>query len=392
MYHFLKENNPSPNLKNLEKWDLSDKNLALSSEKYQKEVSYFSLTNKDEYSTKISFFELQKIALSPVISIVLFIRLCLKNLIKTVNLQFQIIIGFKSFFMQIIDGNKVSQQIRDQIKQETLKLVSQGFRAPHLSAILVGNDGASMAYVGAKERDCMAIGFGSSVHKLPENTTQEELIELIHTINQSNDTDGLIVQLPLPKHISEKDITDAIHPSKDVDGFTPFNFGLVARGEGGYIPATPFGILKLLESYNIETSGKHCVVIGRSNIVGRPMSILMSQAGPVGNATVTLCHSKTKNLEFFTQMADIIIVAIGKPGFLDASMVKEGAVVIDVGISRVEDKSNSKGYVLKGDTNFDSLSTKCSALTPVPGGVGPMTRVGLLLNTLQAYKTKNKLA
>lgn len=285
-----------------------------------------------------------------------------------------------------IDGNAVAKQIKVNLKEQTVKIVLAGKRPPHLTAVLVGNDGASQTYVASKEKDCFEIGFGSEVIRLPETTSEKELLELIDKINNSEKTDGLIVQLPLPKHISEKKVTDAIASHKDVDGFTPLNFGLVARGEGGFIPATPFGIMKLLEFYQIETSGKHCVVIGRSNIVGRPMSILLSQSGTVGNCTVTLCHSRTQNLEFFTKNADIVVVATGNPGFLKGTMLKQGATVIDVGITRVDDSSHPRGFVLKGDVDFDSLSEVCHAATPVPGGVGPMTRVGLMLNTLEAFK------
>jgi methylenetetrahydrofolate dehydrogenase (NADP+)/methenyltetrahydrofolate cyclohydrolase len=284
-----------------------------------------------------------------------------------------------------IDGNHVAQNIKETLKKKTSELILQGKRAPHLTAILVGDDGASQTYVAAKAKDCAYIGFGSEIIRLPETTTEETLLSHIKAINESENTDGLIVQLPLPKHISEQRITDAISVHKDVDGFTPGNFGLVCRGEGGYIPATPYGIIKLLEAYNIETRGKHCVVIGRSNIVGRPMSILLSQPGPQGDATVTICHRHTADLTMWCKQADIIVIAVGKPGMLKASMLKAGAVVIDVGITRVSTLANTKGYELKGDADFDDISTICSAATPVPGGVGPMTRVGLMLNTFDAY-------
>ncbi len=284
-----------------------------------------------------------------------------------------------------IDGNHVAQNIKETLKKKTSELISQGKRAPHLTAILVGDDGASQTYVAAKAKDCAYIGFGSEIIRLPETTTEETLLSHIKAINESENSDGLIVQLPLPKHISEQRITDAISVHKDVDGFTPGNFGLVCRGEGGYIPATPYGIIKLLEAYNIETRGKHCVVIGRSNIVGRPMSILLSQPGPQGDATVTICHRHTADLTMWCKQADIIVIAVGKPGMLKASMLKAGAVVIDVGITRVSTLANTKGYELKGDADFDDISTICSAATPVPGGVGPMTRVGLMLNTFDAY-------
>lgn len=291
-----------------------------------------------------------------------------------------------------IDGVKVAKEVKEKLREETNQIVNSGRRAPHLTAILVGLDGASQTYVASKEKDCQEVGFGSEVIRLPETTSEAKLLALIEKINQSETTDGLIVQLPLPKHISEKKVTDSISSFKDVDGFTPFNFGLVTRGEGGYIPATPFGILKLLEFYKIETKGKHVVVLGRSNIVGRPMSILLSQATPTGNATVTLCHSRTQNLEFYTKHADIVVVAIGIAEFLKGDMLKPGATVIDVGITRVADSSKPKGYVLKGDADYASLEGVCHAATPVPGGVGPMTRIGLMINTLDAYKKKFNLA
>lgn len=290
--------------------------------------------------------------------------------------------------MQILDGNSASQHIRNQLKEETAQWVAQGNRPPHLTAILVGTDGASQTYVASKARDCAYIGFGSEVIRLPEHTTEEALLHRIHQINVSDHTDGLIVQLPLPKHISEQKVTDSISPLKDVDGFTPANFGKVARGEGGYIPATPFGILKLLEHYQIQTQGKHCVVVGRSNIVGRPMSILLSQGGPYGDATVTLCHRKTPDLAYFTRQADILIVAVGIPGLIQAQHLKPGAVVVDVGITRVNNPSTAKGYELKGDVDFSAVVEHCAAITPVPGGVGPMTRVGLMINTMHAYKQR----
>ena len=282
--------------------------------------------------------------------------------------------------MELLNGNEVSNLIRASIKEEVLKRKAEGKKTPHLAAILVGADGASMTYVAAKEKDCIEVGFDSTVLRFDASISEEALIAEVEKINQDKNIDGLIVQLPLPKHINEKSITEAISYKKDVDGFHPMNVGMMFKGLKTFLPATPFGILKLIEHYQIETSGKNCVIIGRSDIVGKPMSALMLQK----NCTVTVCHSKTKNLSDFTRHADIIIAAIGVPLFLKADMVKEGAVVIDVGITRVDNPTNKKGYSLKGDVDFEALASKCSFITPVPGGVGPMTRVGLLLNTLDA--------
>jgi methylenetetrahydrofolate dehydrogenase (NADP+)/methenyltetrahydrofolate cyclohydrolase len=282
--------------------------------------------------------------------------------------------------MELLNGNEVSNLIRASIKEEVLKRKAEGKKTPHLAAILVGADGASMTYVAAKEKDCIEVGFDSTVLRFDASISEEALIAEVEKINQDKNIDGLIVQLPLPKHINEKRITEAISYKKDVDGFHPMNVGMMFKGIKTFLPATPFGILKLIEHYQIETSGKNCVIIGRSDIVGKPMSALMLQK----NCTVTVCHSKTKNLSDFTRQADIIIAAIGVPLFLKADMVKEGAVVIDVGITRVDNPTNKKGYSLKGDVDFEALASKCSFITPVPGGVGPMTRVGLLLNTLDA--------
>ncbi len=286
--------------------------------------------------------------------------------------------------MQILDGNLVSKALKANIKIEVDNLKSQGVKTPHLAAILVGADGASMTYVGAKEKDCKEVGFDSTVLRFDADISENDLLAEIEKINNNDSIDGLIVQLPLPKHINEKKITETINWKKDVDGFHPMNVGLMFKGLPCYLPATPFGIIKLLEYYQIETAGKSCVVIGRSDIVGKPMSILMLQK----NCTVTICHSKTKNLTELTQQADIVIAALGIPEFLKKEMVKEGAIVIDVGISRVNDASSAKGYSLKGDVDFANVSPKCSYITPVPGGVGPMTRVGLMLNTLEAVKRK----
>ncbi|MFN4082946.1 MAG: bifunctional 5,10-methylenetetrahydrofolate dehydrogenase/5,10-methenyltetrahydrofolate cyclohydrolase [Bacteroidia bacterium] len=284
--------------------------------------------------------------------------------------------------MEILNGNKVSRLIRYEIRQEVNKMLAEGKKAPHLAAILVGDNGASHTYVSAKAKDCTEVGFNSTVLHFEEKITQQQLIAEIQKININHDIDGLIVQLPLPKHIDTNTITQAIDWRKDVDGFHPMNVGLMFKGLDCFLPATPFGIIKLLEHYNISLEGKHAVVIGRSDIVGKPISSLLLQK----NCTVTTCHSKTKNLEAYTIEADIIIAALGIPLFLKPQMVKQGAVVIDVGITRVEDKNSNTGYKLLGDADFDSIKDKCSFITPVPGGVGPMTRVALLLNTLRAAK------
>lgn len=289
--------------------------------------------------------------------------------------------------MQLLNGNEVSKHIRQQIKVEVDQMLKQGKKVPHLAAILVGNDGASQTYVAAKAKDCQEVGFESTVLRFDESISEAELLQEVNKINDNPAIDGLIVQLPLPKHIQTNLITQAIHWQKDVDGFHPMNVGLMFKGLPCYLPATPMGVIKLLEHYKVEMSGKHCVVIGRSDIVGKPMSALMLQQ----NATVTICHSKTKNIESFISQADIIIAALGIPDYVNASMVKEGAVVVDVGITRVEDITTKSGFRLKGDVKFDEVSPKASWITPVPGGVGPMTRVGLLLNTLNAVKLKSKV-
>jgi methylenetetrahydrofolate dehydrogenase (NADP+) / methenyltetrahydrofolate cyclohydrolase len=286
--------------------------------------------------------------------------------------------------MNLLNGNEVSQVIRLQIKDEVSKIKSEGKKVPHLAAFLVGEDGASKTYVAAKERDCQEVGFDSTVLRFDVSITETELLIEIEKINNNPEIDGLIVQLPLPKHINEKKITESISYKKDVDGFHPYNVGLMFKGLPTFLPATPYGIIKLLEHFQIETSGKHCVVIGRSDIVGKPMSALMLQK----NCTVTVCHSRTIDLSKYTLDADIVIAAIGSPKFLKANMIKEGAVVIDVGITRVDDANSKKGFRLLGDVDFEDLSEKVSWITPVPGGVGPMTRVGLLLNTLEALGRK----
>ena len=290
----------------------------------------------------------------------------------------------------ILDGKSLALKLRGDIRAEVDSLRAKGLRSPHLAAILVGEDGASKTYVNSKEKDCEYVGFYSSVHRLPADTSEADLQKLIQSINQNADIDGLIVQLPLPKHIDATKITEAINPEIDVDGFHTISVGKLTKNEDTYISATPFGVIKLLEEYGIETKGKHCVVIGRSNIVGRPMSILMSRGGNPGECTVTLCHRYTKDIAMYTQMADIVIVAVGIPEFLKGDMIKPGAVVIDVGITRV-DSDNEKGYELMGDVDYNAVKSQCSAITPVPGGVGPMTRYGLLFNTLKSYKKKQGL-
>jgi len=288
--------------------------------------------------------------------------------------------------MVLIDGKATANQIKNEIAEEVKAIKSKGERAPHLAAVLVGNDGASLTYVGSKVRSCEKVGFDSSLIRLPEETTEAELLAKIAELNQDDTLDGYIVQLPLPKHIDEEKVLLAIDPKKDVDGFHPSNFGRMALELETFIPATPFGIMQLIERYDIDTQGKHVVVIGRSHIVGRPISILMSQKGAYGNATVTVAHSRTKDLKALTQQADIIVSALGVPGFVTADMVKEGVVIIDVGITRVEDASKEKGYYITGDVDFDSVAPKASYITPVPGGVGPMTIAMLLKNTLLARK------
>jgi len=287
----------------------------------------------------------------------------------------------------IIDGKGLALKLRSKIKEEVSQFKNEGHRSPHLAAILVGDDGASQTYVASKERDCQFVGFDSTVHKLPADTSEQALLDLISSINATDSIDGLIVQLPLPKHMDASKITEAIDPQIDVDGFHTISVGRLTKNEDTYISATPFGVMMMLAEYGIETKGKHCVVIGRSNIVGRPMSILMSRGGYPGESTVTLCHRYTQDLASHTSRADIVIVAVGIPHFLKGDMVKEGAVVIDVGITRVA-ADNQKGYALQGDAEFDTLVDKCAAITPVPGGVGPMTRYGLLFNTLKSYKSK----
>lgn len=289
--------------------------------------------------------------------------------------------------MILIDGNKVAANIKAEIAEKVLAIKEQGGKIPHLSAILVGHDGGSETYVAFKIKDCEAVGFKSSLYRFEDDVTEAELLQKVTDLNNDDDVDGFIVQLPLPKHISEQKVIEAIDPRKDVDGFHPINVGRMVIGLPSFISATPYGIVELLKHYNIETSGKNCVVVGRSNIVGRPMSVLMSQKEM--NTTVTVAHSRTKNLKEVCASADILIAALGSPEFIKADMVKEGAVVIDVGTTRVPSNETKSGFRLKGDVKFDEVADKCSYITPVPGGVGPMTRVALLKNTLLAATQKD---
>lgn len=288
--------------------------------------------------------------------------------------------------MILIDGKQTAEEIKKEIAQEVNQIVAQGNRAPHLAAVLVGHDGGSETYVAFKIKDCEEVGFRSSLIRFEDDVTEETLLAKVHELNQDADLDGFIVQLPLPKHISEQKIIEAINPAKDVDGFNPENVGRLVLGLPAFLSATPFGIVELLKRYKIPTSGKNCVIVGRSNIVGRPLSILMSQKAV--NATVTVAHSQTKDLEKVCSQADILIAALGSPEFITARMVKEGAVVIDVGTTRVKSPETKSGWRLKGDVKFDEVAPKCAYITPVPGGVGPMTRVSLLLNTLLAVKKR----
>ena len=288
----------------------------------------------------------------------------------------------------LIDGKKTAQDIKNEIAARVAEIKQVGGKQPHLAAILVGEDGASQTYVGAKVKACEEVGFTSTLVRLAAEVSEEELLRTVEEINQNPDIDGLIVQLPLPAHISVDKVTNRIRPEKDVDGFTPANVGRMTLNWPAYVAATPYGIVELLKRYQIETSGKHCVVIGRSHIVGSPMSILMARNGYPGNATVTLTHSRTKDLAAICKTADILIVAIGKPEFVTADMVKPGAVVIDVGIHRIADETKKTGFRLIGDVKYDEVAPLASAITPVPGGVGPMTIAALLYNTLQSAEKK----
>jgi methylenetetrahydrofolate dehydrogenase (NADP+)/methenyltetrahydrofolate cyclohydrolase len=288
--------------------------------------------------------------------------------------------------MQKIDGKAVSEQVKLEIAQEVEEIKAKGGKIPHLAAVLVGNDGGSITYVNHKVKACERVGFKSTLVREEDTISEEKLLDIVDKLNNDADIDGFLVQLPLPGHISEQKVIEAVKPEKDVDGFHPINVGRMVIGLPSYVSATPSGIMELLKRYQIETSGKHCVVLGRSNIVGRPMSVLMSRKGEPGNATVTVCHSRTKNLEEICGQADILIAALGTPGFVTANMVKEGAVVIDVGTTRVKSDKTKSGWKLRGDVDFDAVAPKCSFITPVPGGVGPMTIASLLKNTLLASK------
>ena len=291
--------------------------------------------------------------------------------------------------MQILDGQLVSQHTKDDLKLKVAHLKTEGRKIPHLAAILVGANGASETYVGSKVRACNEIGYKSTLMRLSDDISEFKLLSLIEELNVDPDVDGILVQLPLPKHISDEKVINAISPSKDVDGFHPQNVSKMIQGLPTMVPATPYGILLLLEHYKIQTNGMHAVVIGRSNIVGRPMSVLLSANGYPGNCTVTICHSHTRNLEEICRSGDLVVAALGRAGFVKADMIKEGAVVIDVGISRVPDASKKSGYAIKGDVNFQEVAPKCSYITPVPGGVGPMTIAALMRNTLKACMQMN---
>jgi len=291
--------------------------------------------------------------------------------------------------MQILDGKIVSQSVKDLLKTKTAALKAAGKKIPHLAAVLIGSNGASETYVASKVKTCEEIGYKSTLLRFDENISEAELLAVIEKINNDADVDGILVQLPLPKQISEEKVISLINPDKDVDGFHPVSVGRLVQGLPTFIPATPYGIMLMLEHYKIETAGKHAVVIGRSNIVGRPMSILLSQNTNPGNCTVTVCHSRTTNLKAICLQADIIVAALGKPGFLTADMVKDGAVVIDVGITRIADTSKKSGFAIKGDVDFENVAHKCSYITPVPGGVGLMTIGALMMNTYNAALKNN---
>lgn len=291
--------------------------------------------------------------------------------------------------MEILDGKKVSQAVKDQLKIDVAQLYTEGKKVPHLAAILVGNDGASETYVASKVKSCEEVGFKSTLIRFDADISEHLLLEKIQELNDDPDVDGILVQLPLPKHVSDEHVINTIDPDKDVDGFHPVSVGRMVQGLPTFIPATPHGIMLMLEHYKINTVGMHAVVIGRSNIVGRPMSILLSENKNPGNCTVTLCHSKTKNIAELCRNADIIVAALGRPGFVTADWVKEGAIVIDVGITRVADATKKSGFRLRGDVDYESVAPKCSWITPVPGGVGPMTIAALLNNTYRSCLMKN---
>ncbi len=290
--------------------------------------------------------------------------------------------------MILLDGKTASQAVKESLQQRVTSLTAAGHKKPHLAAVLVGTNGASETYVASKVKNCEEIGFTSTLVRLDENVAESVLLAEIEALNNNDDIDGILVQLPLPKQINEQKVIEAISPAKDVDGFHPVSVGKLVQGLNTFIPATPYGVMLMLEHFNIDTKGKHAVVVGRSNIVGRPMSILLSSNTKYGNCTVTICHSHTKNLTEICRQADILVAALGRPEFVTADMVKEGAVVIDVGITRVEDATAKKGYRIKGDVAFAEVAAKAGAITPVPGGVGLMTIAGLLKNTLQAYENR----
>jgi methylenetetrahydrofolate dehydrogenase (NADP+)/methenyltetrahydrofolate cyclohydrolase len=303
---------------------------------------------------------------------------------KKNRLLWSLILGYFCS-MLVLDGKIAAAAVKASLQKQTAAIAANGKRAPHLAAILVGNNGASETYVASKVKNCEETGFLSSLIRLDENVSEEILLDTIQKLNKDNTVDGILVQLPLPKHISDQKVIEAIDPKKDVDGFHPVNVGKLVQGLETFIPATPYGIMLLLEHFNIDTKGKHAVVVGRSNIVGRPMSILLSSNVNKGNCTVTICHSHTPNIESFCKDADILVAALGKPGFITANMVKPGAVIIDVGITRVADETTKSGFRIKGDVAYNEVSEVASAITPVPGGVGLMTIAGLLKNTMQAY-------
>lgn len=291
--------------------------------------------------------------------------------------------------MQILDGNLAAKAIKEELKLKVAQLVTEGKKVPHLAAVLVGNNGASETYVGSKVKTCEEIGFKSTLIRLEDTISEFKLLNVIEELNNDIDIDGILVQLPLPKHISDEKVINAIHPSKDVDGFHPVSIGRLVQGLPSFVPATPHGIMLMLQHYKIDTKGLHAIVIGRSNIVGRPMSILLSGNSNPGNCTVTICHSHTRNLKEICLQGDIIVAALGKPGFVKGDMVKPGAIVIDVGITRVEDASKKKGYAIKGDVSFDEVAPHASYITPVPGGVGPMTIAALMNNTYRACRERD---
>ena len=303
---------------------------------------------------------------------------------KKNRLLWSLILGYFCC-MLVLDGKIAAAAVKASLQKQTAAIAANGKRAPHLAAILVGNNGASETYVASKVKNCEETGFLSSLIRLDENVSEEILLDTIQKLNKDNTVDGILVQLPLPKHISDQKVIEAIDPKKDVDGFHPVNVGKLVQGLETFIPATPYGIMLLLEHFNIDTKGKHAVVVGRSNIVGRPMSILLSSNVNKGNCTVTICHSHTPNIEAFCKDADILVAALGKPGFITANMVKPGAIIIDVGITRVADATTKSGFRIKGDVAYNEVSEVASAITPVPGGVGLMTIAGLLKNTMQAY-------